>query len=140
MGFVDGHKISGALKLSCRPLTFVRTFSFRCRRIKSRAEHPIPGEGIAPSRKSRQRAAVKAEWARWSTCNLSWLSMTMPGAVAALGTPRNREGQVSSGQPPESNQDLRLLAKAWKRQHQSTRGGHLNVQPTMAFVRLSSKS
>ncbi|XP_054372302.1 uncharacterized protein LOC118698530 isoform X13 [Molothrus ater] len=80
----------------------------RCRRIKSRAEPPIPGAGIALSRKSRQRAAVKAEWARWSTCNLSWLSMTMPGAVGALGMPRNRGGQVSSGHPPESNQDLSL--------------------------------
>ncbi|XP_054372291.1 uncharacterized protein LOC118698530 isoform X3 [Molothrus ater] len=81
----------------------------RCRRIKSRAEPPIPGAGIALSRKSRQRAAVKAEWARWSTCNLSWLSMTMPGAVGALGMPRNRGGQVSSGHPPESNQDLRAV-------------------------------
>ncbi|XP_077049199.1 uncharacterized protein LOC143696545 isoform X2 [Agelaius phoeniceus] len=67
-------------------------------KIQGRAPHP---------RKSRQRAAVKAEWARWSTCHLSWPSISVPGAVAALGAPRNRGGQVSSGQPPESNQDLR---------------------------------
>ncbi|XP_071308460.1 uncharacterized protein [Agelaius tricolor] len=66
----------------------------RCRRIKSRAEPPIPGEGIPPGRKSRLRAAVKAEWARWSDCHLSWPSMPIPGAVAALGMPRNRGGQV----------------------------------------------
>ncbi|XP_077027969.1 uncharacterized protein LOC129133089 [Agelaius phoeniceus] len=58
------------------------------------------------------RAAVEAEWARWSTCHLSWLSMPMPGAVAALGMPRNRRGQVSSRQPPESNQDLRYPEEA----------------------------
>ncbi|XP_077032427.1 uncharacterized protein LOC129121161 isoform X1 [Agelaius phoeniceus] len=97
--------MSGALKLSCSSLIFV--LSFRCRRMKSRAEPLIPGEGIPPSRKSRLRAAVKAEWARWSTCHLSWPGMPIPGAVAALGTPRNRGGQVSSGHPLESNQDLR---------------------------------
>ncbi|XP_077043111.1 uncharacterized protein LOC143695369 [Agelaius phoeniceus] len=58
-------------------------------------------------RRSRPRAAVQAEWARWSTCHLSWPSTPMSGAVAALGTPWNRGGQVSSGQPPERNQDLR---------------------------------
>ncbi|XP_071308545.1 uncharacterized protein [Agelaius tricolor] len=79
----------------------------RCRRIKSRAEPLIPGEGIPPGRKSRLRAAVKAEWARWSACHLSWPSMPIPGAVAALGMPRNGGGQVSSGHPLESNQDLR---------------------------------
>ncbi|XP_054373353.1 uncharacterized protein LOC129046944 [Molothrus ater] len=63
-------------------------------------------------RRSRPRAAVKAEWARWSTCHLSWPSMPMPGAVAALGTPRNRGGQVSSGHPPEPNQDLRYPEEA----------------------------
>ncbi|XP_077049172.1 uncharacterized protein LOC129134115 [Agelaius phoeniceus] len=67
-------------------------------KIQGRAPHP---------RRSRLRAAVKAEWARWSTCHLSWPSISVPGAVAALGTPRNRGGQVSSGQPLESNQDLR---------------------------------
>ncbi|XP_077048877.1 uncharacterized protein LOC143696457 isoform X1 [Agelaius phoeniceus] len=72
-------------------------------KIQGRAPHP---------RRSRPRAAVKAEWARWSTCHLSWPSMPMPGAVAALGTPRNRGGQVSSGQPPESNQDLRYPEEA----------------------------
>ncbi|XP_077047330.1 uncharacterized protein LOC143696008 [Agelaius phoeniceus] len=72
-------------------------------KIQGRAPHP---------RKSRQRAAVKAEWARWSTCHLSWPSMPMPGAVAALGAPRNRGGQVCSGQPPESNQDLRYPEEA----------------------------
>ncbi|XP_071308547.1 uncharacterized protein [Agelaius tricolor] len=66
----------------------------RCRRIKSRAEPLIPGEGIPPGRKSRLRAAVKAEWARWSACHLSWPSMPIPGAVAALGMPRNGGGQV----------------------------------------------
>ncbi|XP_077048375.1 uncharacterized protein LOC143696282 isoform X1 [Agelaius phoeniceus] len=66
-------------------------------KIQGRAPHP---------RRSRLRAAVKAEWARWSTCHLSWLSMPMPGAVTALGMPRNRGGQVCSGQPLESNQDL----------------------------------
>ncbi|XP_077048609.1 uncharacterized protein LOC143696353 [Agelaius phoeniceus] len=77
-------------------------------KIQGRA--PLPGEGIAPSRKSRPRAAVKAEWARWSTCPLSWPSMPMPGA--ALGTPRNRGGQASSGHPSESNQDLRYSEEA----------------------------
>ncbi|XP_077047546.1 uncharacterized protein LOC143696135 isoform X1 [Agelaius phoeniceus] len=67
-------------------------------KIQGRAPHP---------RRSRPRAAVKAEWARWSTCHLSWPSTPMSGAVAALGTPRNRGGQVSSGHPSESNQDLR---------------------------------
>ncbi|XP_054373425.1 uncharacterized protein LOC118696813 isoform X3 [Molothrus ater] len=62
--------------------------------------------------RSRPRAAVKAEWARWSTCHLSWPSTPMPGAVAALGTPRNRGGQVSSGHPLESNQDLRYPEEA----------------------------
>ncbi|XP_077032786.1 uncharacterized protein LOC129118803 isoform X1 [Agelaius phoeniceus] len=33
--------------------------------------------------------------------------MPIPGAVTALGMPRNRGGQVSSGHPLESNQDLR---------------------------------
>ncbi|XP_066421101.1 uncharacterized protein [Molothrus aeneus] len=79
-------------------------------KIQGRA--PIPGAGIAPSRRSRPRAAVKAEWARWSTCHLSWPSMPMPGAVAALGTPWIRGGQVSSGHPPESNQDLRYPEEA----------------------------
>ncbi|XP_077035559.1 uncharacterized protein LOC143694263 [Agelaius phoeniceus] len=83
--------MSGALKLSCSSLIFV--LSFRCRRMKSRAEPPIPGEGIPPS--------------RWSTCHLSWPGMPIPGAVAALGMPRNRGGQVSSGHPLESNQNLR---------------------------------
>ncbi|XP_066420954.1 uncharacterized protein [Molothrus aeneus] len=79
-------------------------------KIQGRA--PIPGAGIAPNRRSRPRAAVKAEWARWSTCHLSWPSMPMPGAVAALGTPWIRGGQVSSGHPPESNQDLRYPEEA----------------------------
>ncbi|XP_030807630.1 proline-rich protein 36-like [Camarhynchus parvulus] len=38
--------------------------------------------------------------------------MPIPGAVAALGMPRNRGGQVSSGRPPESNQDLRYPEEA----------------------------
>ncbi|XP_071308458.1 uncharacterized protein [Agelaius tricolor] len=54
-------------------------------KIQGRAPHPG---------KSRLRAAVKAEWARWSDCHLSWPSMPIPGAVAALGMPRNRGGQV----------------------------------------------
>ncbi|XP_071274768.1 uncharacterized protein [Agelaius tricolor] len=72
-------------------------------KIQGRAPHP---------RKSRPRAAVKAEWARWSTCRLSWLSTPMPGDVAALCPPRNRGGQVSSRHPPESNQDLRYPEEA----------------------------
>ncbi|XP_077027122.1 uncharacterized protein LOC143691935 [Agelaius phoeniceus] len=113
-------------------------------KIQGRA--PIPGAGIPPSRRSRPRAAVKAEWARWSTCHLSWPSTPMSGAVAALGTPRNGGGQVSSGQPPEPNQDLRYpeeaVAQAWKRQHRSTHGEHLHVhvRPRMDFARSSSKS
>ncbi|XP_077027121.1 uncharacterized protein LOC129133876 [Agelaius phoeniceus] len=63
-------------------------------------------------RNARPRAAVKAEWARWSTCRLSWPSTPMSGAVAALGTPWNRGGQASSGHPPEPNQDLRYPEEA----------------------------
>ncbi|XP_077035580.1 uncharacterized protein LOC143694282 isoform X2 [Agelaius phoeniceus] len=75
--------MSGALKLSCSSLIFV--LSFRCRRMKSRAEPPIPGEGIPPS--------------RWSTCHLSWPGMPIP-AVCSLRCcrcPRHAKEQRRAG-------------------------------------------
>ncbi|XP_071308456.1 uncharacterized protein [Agelaius tricolor] len=71
----------------------------RCRRIKSRAEPPIPGEGIPPGRKSRLRAAVKAEWARWSDCHLSWPSMPIPGvcSLRCCRCPRHAKEQRRAG-------------------------------------------
>ncbi|CAN8189136.1 unnamed protein product [Coccothraustes coccothraustes] len=74
------------------------------------------------------------------------LDTSSQGAVATLGVPRSGGERVPSGQPPESNQDLRYLrrfaAQVWKRQHRSERGERLNVHvpPTMDFIRSSSKS
>ncbi|XP_071308451.1 uncharacterized protein [Agelaius tricolor] len=135
----------------------------RCRRIKSRAEPPIPGEGIPPGRKSRLRAAVKAEWARWSDCHLSWPSMPIPGvcSLRCCRCPRHAKEQrragifwapsgvksrfeVSRGRGAEEPWGLlrSLVAKGWKGQHRGAHGARFNihVRPRMDFVLSSSKS
>ncbi|XP_077032805.1 uncharacterized protein LOC129121053 [Agelaius phoeniceus] len=98
-------------------------------KIQGRAPHPG---------KSRLRAAVKAEWARWSACHLSWPSMPIPGvcSLRCCRCPRHAKEQRRAG-------TLRsLVAKGWKRQHRGTHRAHFNihVRPRMDFVLSSSKS
>ncbi|XP_071308453.1 uncharacterized protein [Agelaius tricolor] len=123
-------------------------------KIQGRAPHPG---------KSRLRAAVKAEWARWSDCHLSWPSMPIPGvcSLRCCRCPRHAKEQrragifwapsgvksrfeVSRGRGAEEPWGLlrSLVAKGWKGQHRGAHGARFNihVRPRMDFVLSSSKS
>ncbi|XP_074385887.1 uncharacterized protein LOC141725738 isoform X2 [Zonotrichia albicollis] len=111
MGFVDGHRTSGALQLSCNSVTPVLTFFSDSDELNLGQRAPTPVRGFS-------RAAFKGESCsqgrvgKVAPFNLCWLSTPMPGCLTALGMPRNTGGQVSSAYLPDSKRDLRYPVEA----------------------------